>query len=124
MLSVKCLYVQVPGQQRNCKTLAFCSGCPDVYYPQQSIRPFPIQHCLVLWQGQKCRNVDPSQVGRERIPSTWRTPALSMSASFVQRVGPFVVHAPPCCPQLLFPLLHLQFPQAAWVATLGLCIVG
>lgn len=59
------------------KLWLFCSSSPDVYYPQQSIQPSPIQHCLVLWQGQECRNVDPSQAGGERIPSTWRIPALS-----------------------------------------------
>lgn len=65
----------------------------------------------------------PSQAGGERIPSTWRIPALSMSASFVRHFMPFVVLASPCCPQLLFSLLHLPFPHSqpgwpCWVCAL------
>ena len=96
--------------------MAFCSSCPDIRYPQQSIRPLPLQHCLVPWQGQECRNVAPSQAGGERIPLTWSIAALSTSASFVQHFVPLVVRASRCCPQLLFPLLHLPFShsQPGW----------
>lgn len=98
--------------------MAFCLSCPYIHYPQQSIWPLPLKHWLVLWQSQECRNVAPSQAGGERrMPSTWRIPTLSMPASFVQHFMPFEVGASPCCPQLLFSLLHLpsSHSQPGWL---------
>lgn len=103
--------------------MAFYLSCPDIHYPQQSIWPVPLQHWLVLWQSQECRNVASSQAGGERMPSTWRISALSMSASFIQHFMPFEVGASPCRPQLLFSLLHLPFSHShpgwsCWVCAL------
>lgn len=88
----------------------FCSSSPDVYYPQQSSQPSSIQHCLVLWQGKECRNVDTSQAAGKRILSTWRIPALS---------------TPHLCPSICSvhsSICHCS--GSAWVAALGLCTVG
>lgn len=95
----------------------------DIHYPQQSIWPLPLQHWLVPWQSQECRNVAPGQAGGEKMPLTWRIPALSMSASFIQHFTPFEVGASPCCPQLLLSLLHLPFSHSqpgwsCWVCAL------